>query len=115
MKLSNDELRDALSQTIKEYRIANNLTQEQLADLSYISVEFIRDIEAGRSGMSLLTFINVCCALKITPNQALKKIFNNYTGDDILEKINFLDNHNQDIIKCLVQFLNENENNNKSE
>lgn len=46
---------------IKAERFRLNLTQEQLADLSYLSVQTIRSIEAGRSAtpsnLLLLTYV----------------------------------------------------------
>lgn len=46
---------------IKAERFRLNLTQENLADLSYLSVQTIRSIEAGRSAtpsnLLLLTYV----------------------------------------------------------
>lgn len=55
------ELQYYTKEQIKAERYRLNLTQEQLADLSYLSVQTIRSVEAGRSAtpsnLLLLTYV----------------------------------------------------------
>ena len=54
----------ALCQMLKQVRLRQNLTQEQLAEKAGLSRSAISDLENGRKGVSLLTFIQVLRALQ---------------------------------------------------
>ncbi len=114
MQLDDEELRKVLSQNIKSARLSSNLTQEGLAELSNISTNFLKDVEGCRSGVSLLSLINICHALDITPNQLLKDFFvKSYEQSlDLTQQINLLNDYQKDIMYALLEHFKNNDSHN---
>ena len=56
---------------IKQQRLAQNLTREQLAQLSGYSANFIQEIERGRSGLSSESMRAFAIALKVSSDSLL--------------------------------------------
>ncbi len=61
-----------LGQNIKYYRNQKKLTQEELANLVGLSLEFIGRIEIATNKPSLETIFKIAKALDINPDQLLK-------------------------------------------
>ena len=99
MQLDDDKLREILSQNIKNARVSSNLTQETLSEMSDISLNFLKDVEGARSGVSLLTLISLCNSLKITPNELLKDFFKDAfdSSENLTQQINLLNNYQKDV------------------
>ena len=55
----------------QEYRIKNNLTQNQVAELTGLEPRHISQIERGLSKGSIDTLLKLCNAYKITPDVIL--------------------------------------------
>lgn len=60
-----------LGQSIRMYRKKLRLTQEQLAERASVSTSFMGHIERGTRVASLETFVRICQALNVTPNDLL--------------------------------------------
>ncbi|QUH27971.1 helix-turn-helix domain-containing protein [Vallitalea guaymasensis] len=60
-----------LGKNIKQYRLKKELTQEKLAGLTGLSIQYIGNIERGNTTASLETIMKICLVLEITPNQLL--------------------------------------------
>lgn len=107
MKITNQEIREILSRNLKSARCSSALTQETLAELSDLSVTFLKDIEGGHTGVSLLTLINICHSLDITPNQLLKDFFvkSNESTEDLTQKISFLSEYQKNAVHSLIEFF----------
>jgi len=60
-----------MGQRIRHYRVRNQMTQEQLAELADISASFMGHIERGSRIASLDTLMKLCAALGVTPNDLL--------------------------------------------
>ncbi|MCT4686214.1 helix-turn-helix domain-containing protein [Vallitalea sp.] len=60
-----------LGKNIKHYRLKKELTQEKLARLTGLSIQYIGNIERGNTTTSLETIMKICLVLEITPNQLL--------------------------------------------
>ena len=56
---------------IQAQRMALKLTQEKLAERMDCSLRFVADVERGAVGMSIDSLVNVCAALKTSPNALL--------------------------------------------
>lgn len=65
-----------LGLNIKNSRKNIKLTQAQLAEMTNLSTVHISHIEGGSVKMSVDSLINICNALKITPNDILWGQFN---------------------------------------
>jgi transcriptional regulator with XRE-family HTH domain len=62
-----------ISQRIKEVRRLKGLTQEQLADLTGLSSNFIAKIESNNSTASLQTLVNIANTLDISIDYLLQE------------------------------------------
>ena len=111
MQVNDDNLREVLSQNIKSARLSSNLTQENLAEKSEISLNFLKDIEGSRSGISLVTLINLCNSLNTTPNELLKDFFKDAynKSEDLAQQISFLNNYQKNAIYSLIEFFKNND------
>lgn len=107
MQLDNEELKKILSENIKSARLSSNLTQEQLSEVSNISLDFFKDIEGGRSIGSLLTLIKLCKSLNTTPNELLKDFFKDSYNktEDLTQAINLLNDYQKNAVFTLIQYF----------
>ena len=107
MQINDDELRQILSKNIKSARQNLNLTQESLAELSDISLNFLKDLEGSKSGTSLLTLLKLCHALNMTPNQLLKDLYKepNESNDNLMQKISLLNEYEKNAILSLIDYF----------
>lgn len=112
MQIDNEILKSTIGTSIKQYRIKANLIQDALAEKSNISLNFLQDIEYGRSNGSILTLINLCNALGITPNDILKKFLTTDTVNDenLYNQIKIMSEHEKNAIYTLIQYFNNNPN-----
>ena len=110
MQLNDDIIRDILSKNIKNARASSNLTQENLAENSHISLNFLKDIEGARSGTSLVTLIKICHSLNVTPNDLLKDFFqDSYNrSENMVQKINLLNEYQKKAVYTLIQYFKNN-------
>ena len=107
MQINENEIRNILAKNIKNVRTKNGYTQEQLADLSNISYDFIKDIEIARTNISLTTLLSICNALKVTPNELLKDFFVFISDDDLAKQINLLSDYERNAIYSLLNYFND--------
>lgn len=56
----------------RKLKAARKVSQEELAELADISVDTISNIERGRFMPSLKTFVKLCNALELSPNEILE-------------------------------------------
>jgi transcriptional regulator with XRE-family HTH domain len=56
---------------VKELRSAKGITQEQLAELSGLSRQYIGDVERGTRNISLVNINKIASALQITLSELL--------------------------------------------
>lgn len=71
----------------KQYRQRNNLTQNQVAELTGLEPRHISQIERGLSKGSIDTLLKLCNAYKITPDIILYDLLDN----DIKKSISIYD------------------------
>ncbi len=108
MQIDENEIRNILAKNIKNIRTQNGYTQEQLAELSNISYDFIKDIEIARTNMSLTTLLSICNALNVTPNGLLKDFFSFTDDNDLARQINLLSDYERNAIYSLLNYFNNN-------
>ena len=93
---------------LREYRNKNNLTQEDVSELSGLAPRYISQIERGELKGSINTLLNFCNAYKITPNDLLINFLdsnNNFDKNSYDYKINKLSIRDKEIIDGLLDFL----------
>lgn len=67
-----DDIKLKLGQKIKEIRIKEGYSQEELASLSKLHRTYISDIERGERNVSVQNIEKIAKALKIDPSELLK-------------------------------------------
>ena len=77
------DINEHIGKVCQEYRLKNNLTQNQVAELTGLEPRHISQIERGFSKGSIDTLIKLCNAYKITPDIILYDLLN----DDVKEYI----------------------------
>ena len=83
-ELTNQEINRKLGAVFQEYRLKNNLTQEQLSEIFDKSPKTISRIETGKDGTSKKTDINLMNYLEIMPNILYKDFI---TNENLIQKI----------------------------
>lgn len=76
-----------ISKICQEYRLKNNLTQNQVAEMTGLEPRHISQIERGFSKGSIDTLIKLCNAYKITPDIILYDLLD----DDVKKYISVYD------------------------
>ena len=93
---------------LRDYRKKNNLTLENVSEISGLAPRYISQLERGESLGSINTLLNLCNAYKITPNDILLG-FLDFSDDSIKNtydyKINKLSVRDKEIIDDLLEFL----------
>lgn len=75
--MKKEEIDKVLGKVFKEYRLKNNLTQENIAEKLEISVKYISRIENGTGGVKVETLVNYMNILGISPNVIFEKLIIN--------------------------------------
>ena len=73
------DLKEAFGRVIKQLRLAQGLSQEQLAELSEVDRSYISDLERGLNHPSLNTVYRLAEIFKIRPSELIRKV------DDIMK------------------------------
>lgn len=105
--MSNSELKLAVGKRVHDFRIQNNYTQFQFAELIDISVNFLSEIENGKKGMSQETICKLCSQFDLSADYILfgtAKISESKSQSvgQLIETANSLDFEDLDV---LIQYL----------
>ena len=76
-------INEHIGKVCQEYRLKNNLTQNQVAELTGLEPRHISQIERGFSKGSIDTLIKLCNAYKITPDIILYDLLDNDVKNSI--------------------------------
>lgn len=76
-------INEHIGKMCQEYRLKNNLTQNQVAELTGLEPRHISQIERGLSKGSIDTLIKLCNAYKITPDIILYDLLDNEIKNSI--------------------------------
>jgi transcriptional regulator with XRE-family HTH domain len=66
------DMRKLVGRNVRRVRTTKGLTQEQFADRSGFSQQYISDLERGRRNPTVVTLFELAQALDTTPVQLLK-------------------------------------------
>lgn len=104
---------DTIGKNIKKYRLAKKLRQEDLAEKTDLSTNYIGMLERGEKIPSLETLINILNILEISADMVLSDVLNtgytvkNSILDDKLAKLTDKDrNRIYDVIDVLLKHSN---------
>lgn len=99
------EINVHIGKVCQEYRIKNNFTQNQVAELTGLEPRHISQIERGMSKGSIDTLIKLCNVYKITPDIVLYDLLDDDIKDSICvydEKFKKLSKKDKD---CILHFI----------
>lgn len=103
--ISKMEIDQVLGDVFKEYRIKNNLTQENIAEKLGISVKYISRIENGTGGVKMETLVNYMNILGMTPNIVFDKLIVNEKVKPAITLSNKISNLSQDKIDFVISII----------
>ena len=63
-----------IGKLVREYRLKKNLTQQELAELSDLSLPFINLVENNRRNLSVDTLLRILQAMEIEPGDFFKPL-----------------------------------------
>jgi len=81
--MKKDTINEHIGRICQEYRLKNNLTQNQVAELTGLEPRHISQIERGLSKGSIDTLIKLCNAYRITPDIILFDVLNEETKNSL--------------------------------
>lgn len=84
--MNKDSISKHIGQMCQQYRIKNNLTQNQVAELTGLEPRHISQIERGLSKGSIDTLIKLCNAYQITPDIILYDLLDEKTKSSIYDE-----------------------------
>lgn len=105
------DLNNHIGKIVQEYRLKNNLTQNQVAELTGLEPRHISQIERGFSKGSIDTLIKLCNAYHITPDIILYDLLDDETKKSVSiydEKFKKLNKRDKESILHLIDYFLDN-------
>ena len=102
------EIKSNFGKILRDFRIKNNLTQEQLSEKLGISLKYISRIENGNNGIKTQTLINYMNILGITPDILYQPFITNKNVSQniiISEKITSLTEEKKQFLISIIDLL----------
>ena len=96
--VSKSDIDKNFGKILRDFRVKNNMTQEQLSEKLGISLKYISRIENGNNGVKTQTLINYMNILGITPKEAAKNI-------EISEKLISLTDDKKEFLNSIIDLL----------
>lgn len=100
----------SIGPNIRKYRIERGMKQEQLAELTNLSANYIGMVERADKVPSLTTFIHILNALDVSADMVLSDVLNSkykIRSSIILDKIGNLPNKDQQLIYAVIDTMLE--------
>ena len=94
-----------LGNKFQEYRLKNNLTQNQVAEITGLEPRHISQIERGLSKGSIDTLLKLCNAYKITPDIILYDLLDEDLKKDVSIYAENFKKLNQKDKKSILHFI----------
>ena len=99
-----------IGELVREYRLSKELTQQELAEKSDLSLPFINLIENNRRNLSVDALLKILTAMEIDPSDFFRPLSD--TSDDnlqlLIERIQ-LNKNRTEIIELFLSILSLNE------
>ena len=106
--ISKSDIDKNFGKILRDFRIENKLTQEQLSEKLGISLKYISRIENGNNGVKTQTLINYMNILGITPNIIYAPFITNEKATkniEICEKLSSLSDEKKDFINSMIDLV----------
>lgn len=108
--VSKSDIDKNIGKVLRDFRIKNKLTQEQLSEKLGISLKYISRIENGNNGVKTQTLIKYMNILGLTPNTIYAPFITDKEAAkniEISEKLSFLSDEKKDFISSMIDLLQE--------
>lgn len=108
ISISKSDIDKNFGRILRDFRVKNKLTQEQLSEKLGISLKYISRIENGNNGVKTQTLINYMNILGITPNTIYASFISNIDtikDIEISEKISSLSDEKKNFINSVIDLL----------
>ena len=92
-----------LGTRVRQQRVLNRLTQEQLAEKAGVSTSFIGHIERGEKKASMETVVALCNAMSVAPSVLLQDSL----SDEVMRSQLAFNKENEELVNGLMQVLRE--------
>ena len=106
--MNKDNISKHIGQVCQQYRIKNNLTQNQVAELTGLEPRHISQIERGLSKGSIDTLIKLCNAYSISPDIILYDLLDDTVKNSVSiydEKFKKLSKRDKDSILHFIDYF----------
>ena len=106
--MNTDNISKHIGQDCQQYRIKNNLTQNQVAELTGLEPRHISQIERGLSKGSIDTLIKLCNAYSISPDIILYDLLDDTVKNSVSiydEKFKKLSKRDKDSILHFIDYF----------
>ncbi len=106
--VSKSDIDKNFGKILRDFRIKNNLTQEQLSEKLGISLKYISRIENRNNGVKTQTLINYMNILGITPNTIYAPFITNKDAAKDIEisvKLSSLSDEKKDFINSMIDLV----------
>ena len=106
--VSKSDIDKNFGKILRDFRIKNKLTQEQLSEKLGISLKYISRIENGNNGIKKQTLINYMNLLGITPNTIYAPFITNKNVTknlEISEKLSSLSEEKKEFLNAMIDLL----------
>ncbi len=108
--VSKSDIDKNFGKILRDFRVKNKLTQEQLSEKLGISLKYISRIENGNNGVKTQTLINYMNILGITPNTIYSSFITNKDitkNIEISEKLSSLSDEKKNFISAMIDLLQD--------
>lgn len=92
------ELYIKIGERIKYSRKTAGITQERLAELTNVTVQYISALERGLAGTSVITLINICMVLHVSSDFILMNRELPMVMSPEYRRLEYLDNEQKEIV-----------------
>lgn len=110
--MKKENINQIYGETLKEFRLKNNLTQEQAAQLAKVDAKYVSQIERGVATGTIATMLSFCEAYDVTPNDVLHKLIKSSKIqneiNDFTEKLMNLSKRDRNLIYNLMNNMLDN-------
>lgn len=106
--VSKSDIDKNFGKILRDFRVKNKLTQEQLSERLGISLKYISRIENGNNGIKTQTLINYMNILGITPNTIYAPFITNKEAAknvEISEKLSSLSEDKKEFLNAMIDLL----------
>ena len=108
--VSKSDIDKNFGKILRDFRVKNKLTQEQLSEKLGISLKYISRIENGNNGVKTQTLINYMNILGITPNTIYEPFITHkeaVKNIEISKKISSLSEDKKDFLNSIIDLLKD--------